>query len=219
MPWRLGRLVRDHEPLAESARCVGSVASMADTLFPIAPLLAGSRTDTGIIATSGTSGSASWSISQRRSAPALIAITTSLTEKPKAFFTFLTLSSSTLRKATRRCGVIGLLNGVAGARPATLGSTPPSPRPSPSSPPTSGFSAGPTAGSTRISSLAIRTVCTGRQASREAASAVSLAQVGGWCGVNGADAGSSRPSGVRSSSSVSSSEPDTPSIAAWWIFV
>ena len=55
---------------------------MADTLFPSAPLLAGSLTDTGIIAISGDSGSASWSASQRRSAPAHIARTTSLTETP-----------------------------------------------------------------------------------------------------------------------------------------
>src|SRR5215472_4582121 len=59
-------------------------------------------------------------------------MTTSLTETPKAFFTVLTRPRSTLRKATRRCGVIGLLNGVAGARPGTVGITAPSPRPRPS---------------------------------------------------------------------------------------
>ena len=38
---------------------VGRVASIADTLLPSAPRAAGSRTDTGIIATSGWGGSAS----------------------------------------------------------------------------------------------------------------------------------------------------------------
>ena len=132
---------------------VGSGASIADTLLPSAPLLAGSRTDTGIIATSGWSGSASWSMSQRRSAPAHIAITTSLTDTPKAFFTALTVSRLTLRNANRRCGVIGRLNGVAGARPGLVAITEPSPRFSPSMPPTSVFTAGARVGSTLTSSL------------------------------------------------------------------
>src|SRR5262249_51185251 len=41
-----------------SATLVGSGASMADTLLPSAPLLAGSRTDTGIIAPAGMAGRA-----------------------------------------------------------------------------------------------------------------------------------------------------------------
>ena len=149
-----------------SVTLVGSGASIADTLLPSAPLLAGSRTDTGIIAISGWSGSASWSMSQRRSAPAHIAITTSLTDTPKAFFTILTVSRSTLRKANRRCGVMDRLNGVAGARPGRVAITVPSPRFSPSMLPTRAFTAGARVGITLTSSLVIRAVCTGRQASR-----------------------------------------------------
>ena len=124
------------------------MASMADTLFPSAPLLAGSRTDTGIIAMSGWLGSASWSVSQRRSAPAHIAITTSLTDTPKAFFTVLTSARSTLRNANLRCGVIALLNGVAGGRPGVVAMTSPSPRFSPSIPPTTVLTTGARVGST-----------------------------------------------------------------------
>ena len=198
---------------------VGSGASIADTLLPSAPLLAGSRTDTGIIAISGWSGSASWSMSQRRSAPAHIAITTSLTDTPKAFFTILTVARSTLRNANLRCGVIGLLNGVAGARPGLVAITAPSPRFSPSMLPTSVFTAGASVGSTLTSSLVIRTVCTGRQASRAAAFAARSGRPGGLAGWNGSAGGSSRPAGVRSNRTVSSSAPEAPSIAAWWILV
>ncbi len=59
----------------------------------------------------------------------------------------------------------------------------------------------------------------GRHASRAAASAASVAGPGGLPGVNGSLGGTSRPAGLRSSSTVSNSAPDTPSIAAWWIFV
>ena len=198
---------------------VGSTASIADTLLPSAPWLAGSRTETGIIATSGVSGSASCSVSQRRSAPAHIAITTSLTETPNAFFTSLTRPRSTLRNATRRCWVIGRLNGVAGARPAAVGMTAPSPWFRPSMPPRNVPTAGASVGSTRTIWLVRRTVCTGRHASRAAATAASVTGPGGRPGRNGGLAGSSRPPGLRSSSTVSSSAPDAPSIAAWWIFV
>ncbi len=71
-----------------------------------------------------------------------MAITTSLTDTPKAFFTALTVSRSTLRSASRRCGVIGRLNGVAGARPGVVAMTSPSPRFRPSMPPTRLPSAG-----------------------------------------------------------------------------
>ena len=195
------------------------MASIADTLLPSAPLLAGSRTDTGIIATSGCSGSASCLMSQRRRAPAHIAITTSLTDTPKAFFTVLTVARSTLRSASLRCGVIGLLNGVAGARPGAVAMTPPSPRFSLSMPPTRAFTAGARVGRTLTSSFVKRTVCTGRQASLAAAFAASAGSGGGLAALNGSAAGSSRPAGVRSSRTVSSSAPDAPSIAAWWILV
>ena len=133
--------------------------------------------------------------------------------------TFLTVSRSTLRNANRRCGVMGLLNGVAGARPSVVGMTAPSPRFSPSMPPTSVFTTGARVGRTLTISLVRRTVCTGRQASRATALAVSSGQPGGLPGRNGRAGGSSRPAGVRSSSTVSSSAPDAPSIAAWWILV
>jgi len=58
--------------------------------LPPAPFSVSSRTETGTIASSGSSGSASWSRSQRRSAPAHSAITTSFTVAPSAFFTFFT---------------------------------------------------------------------------------------------------------------------------------
>ena len=44
-------------------------------------------------------------------------------------------------------------------------------------------------------------------------------RIGGLAGRNGSLGGTSRPAGLRSSSTVSNSAPDTPSIAAWWIFV
>jgi len=132
------------------------------------------------------------------------------------------VARSTLRNAILRCGVIGLLNGVAGARPSVVAMTAPSPRFSPSMPPTSALTIGVRVGSSFISSLVRRTVCTGRQASRATAlapSAASSGKCGGRSGRNGRSGGSSRPAGVRSSSTVSSSAPDAPSMAAWWILV
>ena len=168
---------------------------------------------------SGWDGSASCSASQRRRAPALIAITTSLTETPKAFLTILTVARSTLRNANRRCGVIGLLNGVAGARPGMVAMTSPSPRFSPSMPPTTVLTTGVSVGSNLTSSLVIRTVWTGRHASRKVAFTAISGQLGGRSGRNGLAGGSSRPAGVRSIRMVRSSVPDTPSTAAWWILV
>ena len=60
----------------------------------------------------------------------------------------------------------------------------------------------------------MRAVWTGRQASRAAALAVSTGQPGGLAGRNGSAAGTSRPSGARSRSTVSSSAPEAPSMAA-----
>ncbi len=129
------------------------------------------------------------------------------------------MSRLTLRNANLRCGVIGLLNGVAGARPGLVAMTVPSPRFSPSMLPTSVLTAGARVGSILTSSLVRRTVCTGRQASRAAAFAVRTGRAGGLAGWNGSAAGRSRPAGVRSSRTVSSSAPEAPSIAAWWILV
>ena len=136
---------------------------------------------------SGWDGSASRSASQRRRAPAHMAITTSLTETPKAFFICLTVSRSTLRNANLRCGVIGLLNGVAGARPGTVAMTSPSPRFSPSMPPTTVLTTGARVGSTLTSSLVSWTVWTGRQAAFAAALAASAGQLGAFSGWNGFD--------------------------------
>jgi hypothetical protein len=158
-------------------------------------------------------------MSQRRSAPAHIAITTSLTDTPKVFLTVLTVSRSTLRNANRRCGVIARLNGVAGARPGRVAITAPSPRFSPSISPISVRTGGARVGRIRTSSLVIRTVCTGRQASRMAALAASTGRDGGLSGWNGSAAGGSRPAGVRSNRTVSNSVPETPSTAAWWILL
>jgi hypothetical protein len=69
--------------------------TIADTWLPIAAACSAVRIDTGIIAISGLSGNASWSTSQRRSAPAQIAITTSLTVQPYSSLTFFTLFNDT----------------------------------------------------------------------------------------------------------------------------
>ena len=142
-----------------------------------------------------------------------------MTETPNAFFTALTVARSTLRKANLRCGVMDRLNGVAGARPGRVAITVPSPRFSPSMLPTSAFTAGARVGITLTSSLVIRAVCTGRQASRAAARAARAGSGGGLAARNGSAGGSSRPAGVRSNRMVSSSAPEAPSIAAWWILV
>ena len=94
---------------------VGSGASMTDTWFPAEPACSGVRTDSGTKETSGCSGSASWSSSQRRMTVVHSAITTSFTVTPKAFLIRLTSSNGNDPYANRRCGLIGPLNGVSGA--------------------------------------------------------------------------------------------------------
>ncbi len=95
----------------------------------------------------------------------------------------------------------------------------PSPRFSPSMLPTSVFTAGARVGITLTSSLVNRAVCTGRQASRAAALAASAGSGGAAAARNGSAGGRSRPAGLRSNKTVSSSTPEAPSIAAWWILV
>src|SRR5260221_14277059 len=112
-------------------------------------------------------------MTQRRGVRADMAFTTSLTDPPKVFLTALTVSRSTLRNANRRCGVIAWLNGVVGARPGLGAITEPSPRFNPRISPTSVLAAGARVGRSLTSSLVIRTVCTGGQASRVAALAAS----------------------------------------------
>ena len=73
------------------------------------------RTEIGICATSGSSGSSSWASSQRRTAPAQIETMTSLTVDPWAFLTALTSSSGSWPNVKRRCGEMRPLNDVFGA--------------------------------------------------------------------------------------------------------
>src|SRR4051794_10139531 len=113
-----------------------------------------------------------------------MAITTSLTDTPNAFFTALTVSRLTLRNANRRWGVGGRWKGVAGARPGRVAITEPSPRFSPSMLPTRAFAAGARVGSHLTSWLVICTVCTGRQASRAAALAARYGRAGAAAGRN-----------------------------------
>ena len=70
---------------------------------------------TGTIARSGFSGSASCLMRYSRSAPAQMAMTTSLSVPPVAFLRALRFSNEVPRMAKRRCAVIGLFHGVAGA--------------------------------------------------------------------------------------------------------
>jgi hypothetical protein len=103
----LGRLhgqLAGAQALDGVGRWVGSGAIMVDTRLPPLPFSSSARTDTGTAATSGSSGRASWSINQVRSAPVDSAITTSFTVQPAAFFTALTSSSGTVQNAQRRCG-------------------------------------------------------------------------------------------------------------------
>ena len=73
------------------------------------------RIETGTMARSGLSGSASWRSRYSRSAPAEMAMTTSLTVPPVASFNRLMLASDVERMAKRRWAVIDLFHGVGGA--------------------------------------------------------------------------------------------------------
>jgi hypothetical protein len=75
---------------------------MADTRLVHFSTSSPLRIETGTMATSGISGSSSWSSSQRRSPPAHMAMTTSLTVAPRAFLTSFTALSDVERKANRR---------------------------------------------------------------------------------------------------------------------
>ena len=95
---------------------------MADTRLVQRSASSPVRTDTGIMATSGWSGRASWASSHVRSPPAQTAITTSLTVAPRAFLIALMSDSDAERKAKRRCAVMRGVERRAGA--PTLGSGP-----------------------------------------------------------------------------------------------
>ncbi len=79
---RAHRLVAGLQPGLPVGQWVGIGAIMVETRLPWVPFCSSVRTETGTAATSGASGSASWSSSQCRSAPADSAITTSLTVMP-----------------------------------------------------------------------------------------------------------------------------------------
>ncbi|SKY76504.1 Uncharacterised protein [Mycobacteroides abscessus subsp. abscessus] len=109
---------------ARSIRSTGSATSEAncvnipDTLLvpcTIKPLSSAPWTDTGTIATSGLSGSSLCANRYSRSAPPVIANTTSFTLTPKRFLTRLMSASESWVSAIERCGVIGPLNRVRGA--------------------------------------------------------------------------------------------------------
>ena len=101
---------------AGSGSLVGIGTTIIEIRLPQVPRSSRLRTDIGIIATSGSSGSASRSISQSRTAPAQSVTTTSLTVTPNSRRTWRTASSE--RSRTRSAGAreTGPLNGVFGGR-------------------------------------------------------------------------------------------------------
>ena len=111
---------------AGSGSSVGIGTSIAETRFPYVPTSSAVLTETGTIATIGSSGSSPLRLSQERSAPAQIATTTSLTVTPKWFLIRLISSSDWRQSATRRWGVIRRLIGLGGACSSRPSSTPPS---------------------------------------------------------------------------------------------
>ncbi len=82
--------------------CVGMLAKIADTRLVQRSTSSPVRIETGIIETNGTSGNASRSASQPRRAPAQIAMTTSFTVAPMAFFSVLMSDNGTDRAAKVR---------------------------------------------------------------------------------------------------------------------
>ena len=99
-----------------SGSSVNSGARISRMRLPYVPRCSRVRTETGICATSGSSGSSSWATSQRRTAPAQSVTTTSLTVTPKDRLTALTSSRDSWPKANRRCGETRPENDVRGAR-------------------------------------------------------------------------------------------------------
>ena len=96
---------------------------MVEIRLPYVPASSSVRTDTGIIATSGSSGSSSRSSSQPRTAVAHSATTTSLTVIPSSFLSRLTVSSESEPNAKRRCGPTRPLKLVFGGRAVVTSST------------------------------------------------------------------------------------------------
>ena len=88
---------------------------MADTRLVHGSSSSPVRIDTGTIARSGRSGSASWASRYSRSPPAQIAMTMSLTVPPVASLRRLMFSRDVVRMAKRRWPVIVLFHGVGGA--------------------------------------------------------------------------------------------------------
>ncbi len=88
---------------------------MAETRLLADPCSSSVRTDTGIHATSDSSGRSPRSLRYLRSVPDMMANTTSFTLTPNASLISLAPDSGTRAKPTRRWGVIAELNGVGGA--------------------------------------------------------------------------------------------------------
>ena len=152
-------------------------------------------------------------MSQRRSAPAQSAITTSFTVSPAAFLIDFTSVSETSQAAHRRCWVIVALNGVCGARSTGWASRAPS-----VSCPLEGriaVAAAATNPGTSLSRLAVTLVAlAGWPASESALRASIVSPFGGSSRAFLITGGIGRPSGVRSSTAAKMSLPEMPSIAA-----
>src|SRR6202008_3782131 len=98
-----------------SAQSVGNSATRPETRLVHGSSSWPVRMDTGTMARSGQSGSASWDSRYWRSPPAQIAITMSFTVPPVAFLSALIFSKDVVRMANRRWPVIDLFHGVGGA--------------------------------------------------------------------------------------------------------
>jgi hypothetical protein len=104
-----------------SGSSVGRTADSIESRFVQRSVSSPVRIETGISATSESSGSASWRSSQARRPPAHTARTTSFTVASSCDLIALMSRSGVDRIASLRWGVIGPLKGVRGGR--TLGKT------------------------------------------------------------------------------------------------
>ena len=167
-----------------------------------------------------------------------MAITTSLTVAPMAFFTSFTEASDVDRKAKRRCAVMVALNGVSGAmwvgrgpamRPSgprsrpMLSTVPSGPRRLLRSWPAAATSTGlrvarPTSRAVRAPSTSARP---GLRSSPTPAWASTSASVRARSGTHGSASSSAVWSQSTESSNImlSSSAPEAPSTVAWWILL
>ena len=214
-------------------RSTGSAISVCSSTpirrmrLPNVPCCSGLRTETGICAINGSSPSSWCSSNQRRTAPAQIDTTTSLTVTPWMFLASLTASSGSRPKTMRRCAETLPLNDVCGGvqslRPLTIGlrrSAACMRRP---------------AAPTRLAPGRMLKMPTSSKLG--SAAGIERSRRSGYCGapirprasisscdgirsaVSSTGSGAGRPSGVRSSSEPRISAPDRPSITAWCTLV